>query len=56
MSQTVHLDVVSLGVPTDADMLIAVSGNNEFFAGGEEESIEGGGMSENECPAGRIFV
>ena len=56
MPETVPLDHVAFGVPTHADVLVAVSSDDVFLVGREQESGEEGDMSEDELAVGGVLV
>ena len=56
MTETVTLDVVPLGEPAHADVLVAVRGEDVPLVGGERERCQQGCVSENERASGGVFV
>ena len=45
MTETEHLDIVSLGKPAHSDMLVAIGGDDILFVGAEQEGVENRGMT-----------
>ena len=56
MAEAIPLDIIPLREPADADVLVAVGGDDVFFVGRERERREERSMAEHERAVRRIFV
>ncbi len=56
MTETIHFYDKALGVPADADVFIAVCGDDVALVFGKEKGSEDGGVTEDECAVGWIFM
>lgn len=56
VAEAVHLDGVALREPGDADVLVAVGGEDVLLVGGEDERGEERRVPEDEGPAGGVLV
>lgn len=56
MSEAVHLDAVALREPADADVLVAVRGDDEALVGAEEERGQERGVPQDERPPRGVLV
>jgi hypothetical protein len=45
VSQTIHLYIISLRVPTDSYVLVTIRSDDIFFIGAKEKSVEEGRMT-----------
>lgn len=56
MTQAIHLDIVSLRIPTHSDMFIPIRGDNVLLVMGKEECVERRCMSQDELSVRGVFV
>ena len=56
MSQAESLDDVTLRVPANADVFVAVRADDELLVVGQDEGRQERGVPEDQGPVGRVFV
>ena len=56
MTETITLDVVPLGEPAHADVLVAISRDDVPLVGREQEGRQKGRVPEDERAIGGVFV